>query len=414
MILHKTQSIIASDTHRFRVCCNGRRWGKTTLAIEEIKGCALAKDARIAYVAPTFAQARDIAWEALKKELMPIITNINESRLELRVRNTKRGESVIILRGWEAIETLRGQKFDFIVIDEIASMRNFWEKWEEVIRPTLTDNRGHGLFISTPKGFNHFYDLFCKESEDSDFKSFHFTTYDNPHMPYDEIEKAKKELPDTRFFQEYMADFRKTEGLVYKEFERDKHLFSDMSLIVNPNMKIAGEDFGYTNPTVILQITRDYDNTYWVTNEWYKTEKTNEEIIEYARTLDINYWYPDPAEPDRIEEMRRAGLAVREVNKDITKGIDTVRTLFKNGKLKIHVSCVHLIEELQTYSYKEKRPNSNEQEEPIDENNHCLDALRYALYMQNPNMIKDRNARQYIPKGLTNKVLQTKWLDKPY
>ena len=219
MVLHDTQKIIARDTSRFRVCCNGRRWGKTTLAIEEIKGKALAiEDARIAYIAPTYQQARDIAWEGLKRELAPIIVNINESRLELKVRNVKGGESLIVLRGWESIETLRGQKFHFIVIDEVSSMRAFFEKWDEVLRPTLTDYRGECLFISTPKGYNHFYELFMKEKTDPDYKSFHFTTKGNPHIPHDEIIKAQHELPENRFAQEYMADFKKTEGLVYKEF----------------------------------------------------------------------------------------------------------------------------------------------------------------------------------------------------
>ncbi len=110
-----------------------------------------------------------------------------------------------MLRGWEAIETLRGQSVDFIVLDEVAMYRNFWRTWQEVIRPTLTDRKGRAMFISTPKGFNHFYDLYNLQEEDSDFKSFQFTTYDNPHIPVEEIDKAKQELTEDRFYQEYMA-----------------------------------------------------------------------------------------------------------------------------------------------------------------------------------------------------------------
>src|SRR3990167_7035651 len=113
----------------------------------------------------------------------------------------------------------RGKKNDFIIPDEVASYRNFWTGWKEVLRPTLTDTQGEGLFLSTPKGYNHFYDLCNLELIDTDYKSFHYTTYDNPHIPVDEIEKAKKELTEDRFAQEYLADFRKTQGLVYKEFD---------------------------------------------------------------------------------------------------------------------------------------------------------------------------------------------------
>ena len=187
-----------------------------------------------------------------------------------------------------------------------------------------------------------------------------------------------------------------------------------MNLIINPTDYIAGVDFGYTNPTAILQIVKDYDNTFWVTSEWYKTGKTTEEIIEYAKTLKINRWYPDPAEPDRIEQLRRSGLNVREVNKDVVKGIDSVRSLLKNGKLKIHSSCVHLIEEFESYVYKENRPMSNEQEEPVKENDHALDALRYALFMQNATYTEKRSVSQYIPTSIKKGNITNKWLDKSF
>ena len=89
MILHQAQNKIASNTNRFRVVCCGRRFGKTTEAVEEIKGKALSKPSRIAYIAPTYQQSRDIAWEQLKNELRPIIIQVNESRLELKVRSLK-------------------------------------------------------------------------------------------------------------------------------------------------------------------------------------------------------------------------------------------------------------------------------------------------------------------------------------
>lgn len=390
MILTPAQNQIAADTHRFRVANCGRRFGKTVLAIEEIKGKAFAKQSRIAYIGPTIQQTRDIVWEQLKKELQAITLYVNDTRLEIKVKTVKGDESLIVLRGWEAIETLRGQSYDFIVIDEIASMRNWDEKWQEVIRPTLTDRKGQVLFISTPKGFNHFYGLFRKESEDTDYKSFHFTSYDNPNIPVEELDKARLEVTEDRFAQEYLADFRKTEGLVYKEFDRTKHLFKDEDILGNNGgqlrhhftFKMAGLDFGYTNPAAIAEIWEDSDGTFWVVSEWYKTGKTNAEIIEYGKSLDVSAWYPDPAEPDRIEEMKRAGMNVREVSKDVLKGIDCVRNLFKTNKLKIHHKCYNLIAELETYSYKEKQLNRNEPEEPIKEGDHLLDAIRYPLFMR--------------------------------
>ena len=379
MILHSTQKIVALDTHRFRVVNCGRRWGKTTLAILEMVAKAVFKeDARVVYIAPTYQQARDIAWNELKKICLPIQVNVNEARLEITVKTKNGGTSIIWLRGWESIETLRGQKFNFVVIDEIASMRNFWLNWQEVIRPTLTDNKGEVLFISTPKGFNHFYDLY--NFNDEDYKSFHFTTYDNPHLPVEEIDKAKKELPEDRFSQEYMADFRKQQGLVYREFNRDQHVFENAPETIVEY--IAGIDFGFTNPTAVIHIKRDRDENYYVTEEWYKTGRTEEQIGEYVKSCHFNKVYPDPESPSAIEVLNNKGIAVMEVikNKDsIQNGINRIRTLLKMGKLRIHKSCVNLISEFETYAYPEKRPDQNEYENPIKEHDHALDALRYAL-----------------------------------
>lgn len=381
MQLHTTQKEIAKDNHRFRVLCCGRRWGKTTLAVEEIKGVALSKNARIAYIAPTIQQARDIAWQMLLKELKPAIKKSKESpSLEIDLYNTKGGTSQIVLRGWEAIETLRGQFFDFIVIDEVASMRNFDVLWQEVVRPTLTDRKGQVMFISTPKGFDHFYDLY--NTTDEDYKSFHYTSYDNPFIPKEEIDKAAKEIPEDRFAQEYLADFRKTEGLVYKEFDRTRHITDEAPKGVSDT--ILGIDFGYTNPSSIIPIKVDGDNHYWILEEWYKTHQTTEQIAEQARLYKATKVYADPAEPDRVEILRKAGLNCRDVSKDIVAGVDRVRELFKQGRIHISPDCKNLIHELETYRYPDRKPERNEEEKPVKENDHALDALRYALYMTEP------------------------------
>jgi len=387
MKLHKTQAIVATDRHRFRVLCNGRRWGKTTLAIEEIKGKALYKKTRIAYIAPTFQQARDIAWQMLVKELGPIAKKINESRLELEVHNNVGSTSIIQLRGWEAIETLRGQSFDFIVIDEVAMMRNFWLNWQEVIRPTLTDRKGEVMFISTPKGFNHFYDLYNFEAKDEDFKSFHFTSYDNPLIPSDEIDKARVELPEDRFSQEYMADFRKTEGLVYKEFDRTQHVTDMQPKTVIDTL--AGIDWGYTNPASSHRIRIDADRRYYIDDEFYQANKTTEQIVESVKLKKATKVYPDPAEPDRNEVANRMGLNVMQVSKDIRAGIDTVRMLLKQGRLFIHPDCLNLIMELETYHYPDRKPGQNEYENPVKENDHCLDEIRYVLHNIEHNQVQD-------------------------
>lgn len=384
MILHPAQSKIAQDTHRFRVLNCGRRFGKTTLAIEEMKGMALARPSNIAYISPTYQQSRDICWNMLVKELGPIIIKKNESRLELEVMTKDGKTSLISLRGWESVETMRGQSYDFLVIDEVASMRNFWVGWNEVLSPTLLDRKGSVMFISTPKGFNHFFDLYNLQEKDNNYQSFHYTTYDNPNIPVDEIEREKSTKPENTFGQEYLAMFTKQEGLVYKDFDREKHLYDNHTKRGQIIKRIVGVDFGFTNPTCVLLIEIDYDNTYWVASEWYKRGKTNSEIIDYIKTLQIEAIYPDPAEPDRIEEMKRMGLNVQDVSKDIVKGIDSVRQLFKTNKIRIHKDCQNLISEIETYRFEDKKADKNDPEKPVKENDHAMDALRYPLFNTAP------------------------------
>lgn len=383
MILTGAQNTIAADLHRFRVLNCGRRFGKTSLAIEEIKGKALGKPCRIAYIAPTIQQARDIAWEQIKKELRPITIRSRESpSLEIVVQTIKGEESVILLRGWEAVETLRGQAFDFLVIDEVASMRNFWVNWTEVLRPTLTDREGEALFISTPKGFNHFYDLFNLRETNAAYSSHHYTSYDNPHIKASEIDAAKG---DSNFEQEYLADFRKAEGLVYKEFDRSRHVYSELPKDIVVTETLVGIDWGFIHPAAVLDISRDRADDLWVTSEFVERGRTDAEVAEYAAALHRSAYYPDPESANANEELRRRGANVRPVvkGKDSEKhGIDKVRELLKATKLHVHRSCVNLISEFETHAYKEGR------DEPEETGEDALDALRYPVMMIMPQFIE--------------------------
>jgi phage terminase large subunit len=167
------------------------------------------------------------------------------------------------------------------------------------------------------------------------------------------------------------------QGLVYPEFQREKHLITPEELDKLKEKEwaevMAGVDFGYTNPSAIIVIKRDTDNCFWITEEWYKTKQTTAQIIEKVKQLKPYTIYPDPAEPDRIMEMRNANLNVREVNKDISSGVDRVRELFKQNRIKIHPLCSNLILELETYHYPDDTFGRNPNEKPVKENDHaCL------------------------------------------
>src|SRR3990167_568065 len=287
MELHQAQYQIATDRHRFRVLVCVRKFGKTQLAIEEITTLAYSKqDRQIAYLATNYGEARDIVWERLKKRVSPIATDINEARLEIKVKSQDGGVSQIQLKGWESVENLRGREFDFLILDEVQNYPSFWIYWQEVLRPTLTPRKGQALFMGTPKGFNHLYELFQVEKKDSDFKSYKFTSYDNPHVPKEEIDKAKEELEENKFAQEFMADFRKTEGLIYN-FDYDPRFNLELyeEALRFPDKTVGGVDFGWVHPAGIVVIKQRGEYIY-IVDEWKKIKKTTPEIIQQCKIFD--------------------------------------------------------------------------------------------------------------------------------
>ena len=409
MRLTLAQSQIANDLHRFRVLNCGRRFGKTVLAIEEMVGVAIAKkDRRVAYFAPTRDDAREITWAMLTKKCENITIYKNESLLQLKVMTQDEGESMIALYGWESVQERgkgRGLANDFIVCDEVATYRNFWIGWNEVLSPTLIDRKGSAMFISTPKGFNHFYDLYNKELTDKDFKSFHFTSYDNNHIPREEIDREKETKPPDTFAQEYLADFKKTQGLVYKEFDREKHLYEELPQDTSwgrpaySYQKLGAVDFGYRNPAAVLDARWNGEKLY-IEDEWYKRERTDIQIAEYVALCKFKEVYPDPENAGAIEELRRQRINVKEVVKgpgSIKSGIQQVREMLIRGDLLINKRCINLISEFEMYSYDDDKGERNEQENPVKANDHALDALRYLVSSLLP-VIQQRTFIDNLPR----------------
>jgi len=193
---HTNQQIILDDSTRFRVVLCGRRFGKSELAQIEIILAAF-KGQQVAYITPTYQLARTFFAKLI--QLIPFESN--KSDLIIPFPN---GGSIEFFTG-ERLDNLRGRKFHFVVIDEASFIPNLEEGWLNSIRPTLTDYKGRALFLSTPKGKNYFYSLFMKDGT-PDWKSFKFTTYDNPYIDKGEVDEAKNLLPNPVFQQEYMAN----------------------------------------------------------------------------------------------------------------------------------------------------------------------------------------------------------------
>lgn len=208
------QQEVYGDPARFKVVAAGRRTGKTQLAawmliIEALK----ATKGRVFYIAPTQQQARDVIWNTLMELGKDVIASAHINNLEIKLVNG----ITISLKGGDRPETMRGVSLNFVVIDEYADVKP--DVWELILRPALSDLKGRALFIGTPMGRNHFYELHRDAGMGvlDDYAAFHFTSYDNPFLDNSEIDAAKKTMSSFAFRQEYEASFEAAGSDIFKE-----------------------------------------------------------------------------------------------------------------------------------------------------------------------------------------------------
>jgi phage terminase large subunit-like protein len=208
------QQQVWNDQSRFKVVAAGRRTGKSRLAAWMLIVEALQADrGNVWYVAPTQGQARDIMWLTLLELGNPVIESSHVNNMQIKLVNG----AVISLKGADRPETMRGVSLKFVVLDEYADMKP--SVFEQILRPALADLKGKSLFIGTPMGRNHFYELYNygEKQDDKEYKSWHFTSFDNPLLDPKEIEAAKKSMSSFAFRTEFMASFEAASGGIFKE-----------------------------------------------------------------------------------------------------------------------------------------------------------------------------------------------------
>ena len=385
MILTKPQTKIFDDSTRFRVVVAGRRFGKTFLSTAELLARALtAKDQNVWYVAPTYKAAKEIAWEMLISQIpKEYIQKTNESSLTISLLNG----SSIALKGAEKPDNLRGRSLDFVVMDEFADMRK--EAWFEVIRPSLSDRQGGALFIGTPKGRNHFYDLWGKGVDyDDGWSSHQYTTLEGGNVPSAEIESAKADLDERTFQQEYEAKFVNYSGIIYYGFKREESVArhtDDLGVIH------VGMDFNIDPMSAVLMSR--HGDTLHVFDEIVLFGSNTDEMVDeirqrYGRQSRVII-YPDPASRQRktsaggrtdLSILQNAGFEVRAKtsHSQIRDRINAVnaRLLSSDGKRRLYVDpkCKKVIESLERHTYKEG--TSQPEKDGFD---HMNDALGYAV-----------------------------------
>ena len=384
MNLTKPQSSIFKDAARFRVVVAGRRFGKTYLStIELIRQALSGQNKNCWYIAPTYKAAKEIAWDMLLK-IVPqeYITKTNETALTLTLANG----SLISLKGAEKPDNLRGRALDFVVLDEFADMRK--EAWYEVIRPSLSDRQGTALFIGTPKGRNHFYDLWTKGVDgDESWQSFQYTTLQGGNVPAEEITAARKDLDERTFQQEYDAQFVNYSGIIYYNFSREQSVKPHSG---DSQQILIGMDFNL-DPMSAVVMSRSGGSLHIfdeIVMFGSNTDEMAAEIQQRYKGKNVTI-YPDPACRQRktsaggrtdLSILQNAGFDVRVRNshsavRDRINSVnsrlmsaDGVRQLFVDAK------CKRTIESLERQTYKEGTSQPNK-----DGFDHMNDALGYAV-----------------------------------
>ncbi len=380
MILHKFQDEAIFAKERFVALVAGLQSGKT------IAGAIWARkmyvenptvDGLIA--APTY--------KILNQSTLPKFFEINP---DLK-KYYKKGDGVIdipdkgkiYIRSTENPNVIEGMTLGWIWADEAGQMKlDAWINFQG----RLSILKGDLFITTTPYTLNWLYTDFYQNAlkEIDGYKVVQFRSKDNPYFPDEEYERVKSTMDSRTFRRRYDGLFETMEGLVYEDFIPNMHTKNP------PKCKeyICGIDWGFTHPAAIIVIGIDNDGCFWICEEYYKSNKTTAELIEKMKYLQEKYkirlWYPDPAEPDRIEEMRRSGLQPREVNKSkgsVRIGIDRISELFKTNQLHISHSCKHVLDEISTYHYPD--PDEDKSEEPIKENDDAMDAMRYAIMTYN-------------------------------
>lgn len=380
---HNTQT-------RFLIAVCGRQIGKTVAAVNELIKRALSKPGtRNVYVTNDYKQAKRNVWDSFQqyipKELGAVF---NHSELTIRFPNGSRIE----LWGVENAESLRGAVVHFMILDEYADFPS--QVWPKVLRPMLSTTAGDVWFIGTPKGFNHFYDLY--QTDNSEFTKYRIpaatihqdqiTSTTSQYANLSEIQSAYNTLPRDAFNQEYMADFTRPSGTVYADWPIDnfKEVAYDSNLPLHITM-----DFGVNDPTSIVWIQAN-SGEYRVIDYYEASDANIEHFVSVIRSKpykEAELYTGDPAGKARtlttgtspIEILATKGIHVR--TKDGVAIPDQIRATHRNIKsLYVDRHCERFRDCLLNYRYPEKKENivNQSNEIPIhDQYSHAMRALEY-------------------------------------
>ena len=349
----------------------GTGTGKTWLGARWIIIKALQNSGEYLLISPSLKLMKRTLWKEVKKVLKEweIPFEKNEQDMIIKLFNGS------LLYGVPADnpDRMEGVHAKGGVYDE-AGQVNKKVVFETAYR-RLRFHGGQLLITTTPYRHNWLKELYDRAKEgDENIQLITAKTIQNPHYPKEEIEKARKKMPEWRFRMFYEGVFTKPLGLIYPDYE-----LVEPFDIPKDWLKIRGLDFGYNHPTAVIWLAKDPKTGVWYAyKELKKSELTLDELYEVLKKENIPT-YADPEMKQGLETLKRRGLDIRPAKKEVLAGIVFVQGLFKQGKLKIFSTLSKTIDEISSYSWK-LDANDEPIDEPVKENDDLMDAMRYALF----------------------------------
>lgn len=376
--------------NRFGVVVCHRRFGKTVLAVNHLLLCALEcklERPRYAYVAPTYRQGKQIAWDYLKhySRAVPDVS-FNESELRADYPNG----SQIRIYGADNPDTLRGIYLDGVVLDEFGLMQG--KVWTEVLRPALADRQGWAVFIGTPNGKNAFWDMRDYASRTDGWYLAEHKASETGIILAEELQAAKDTMSDDAYAQEFECSFEASvRGAVYaKEMAWLRSQDRIKPLPYEPLLPVdTCWDLGRGDSTAIWFIQMHNNEARCI--DYY--EASGEALGHYVNVLRGKpYTYgrhilphdvrvvdlSEPTGRSRLEILQSLGVQGEVCQKlSVDDGIEAVRLFLKRCWFD-EKATRHGVECLQNYRREENTKTGELRSEPVhDWASHGADAFRY-------------------------------------
>lgn len=364
------QAVLHSRLRRFNVLVMHRRFGKTVFSVNELldRGFRCARlNPQFAYVAPTYGQAERIAWDMFKTHLKDIPgVEFNQQKLTAMIPRPHMGDRIkIFLLGAENPDSLRGMYLDGVILDEYAQCDP--RIWTEVIRPALSDRRGWAIFIGTPKGENHFYDVLqvAKKNESGQWFWAIMKASQTRVIPPEELNEMRATMTEDEYNQEFECSFQAALSGAYfgRELFKAENTGRIGKVPHDPRLLVdTFWDLGVSDTTTVWFVQQYRQEVRLI--DYY--EMGGEGLPHYAKMLkeghrsEYSYrnheWPHDGGSRDlstgkeRSETMRELGWTVNVHEKyDVADTIDAARLLLARCYFD-EVLCERGISALKNYS----------------------------------------------------------------